>query len=151
MRRLPHVTFSNLYGPTETTIASSYYTLPACPASETQAVPIGTACEGEELLILDEALRPVGDGEVGHLHIRGVGLSPGYWNDPERTREVFLADTQGARPSDRIYRTGDLARRGEDGLDYFGGRGDTQGKGHRHRIERGGVQGAPGNLGALRE
>jgi len=43
--------------------------------NDTQAVPIGTACEGEELLILDEALRPVGDGQVGHLHIRGVGLS----------------------------------------------------------------------------
>ena len=151
MRRLPHVTFTNLYGPTETTIASSYYTLPACPASETQAVPIGTACEGEELLILDEALRPVGDGEVGHLHIRGVGLSPGYWNDPERTREVFLAHTRGAGPSDRIYRTGDLARRGEDGLVYFVGRVDTQVKSRGYRIELGEIETGLGTLESLRE
>src|SRR2546428_1928348 len=150
-RRLPHVMFTNLYGPTETTIASSYYTLPACPVSETQAVPIGTACEGEELLILDEALRPVGDGEVGHLHIRGVGLSPGYWNDPERTREVFLAGTRGAGPSDRIYRTGDLARRGGDGLVYFVGRGGTQGKSRGYRVELGGGEAGLRKLEALRE
>lgn len=31
MRRLPHAQFTNLYGPTETAISSSYYTLPRCP------------------------------------------------------------------------------------------------------------------------
>ena len=33
MQRLPHVEFTNLYGPTETTIASSYYTVPAMPGT----------------------------------------------------------------------------------------------------------------------
>ena len=31
MERLPHVRFTNLYGPTETTIASSFYTVPSTP------------------------------------------------------------------------------------------------------------------------
>jgi len=39
MKRLPHVTFTNLYGPTETTIASSYYTLTSCPKSEQDIIP----------------------------------------------------------------------------------------------------------------
>jgi amino acid adenylation domain-containing protein len=151
MRRLPHVTFTNLYGPTETTIASSYYTLPACPRSDRQAIPIGTACTGEELLILDENLRPVADGEVGQLYIGGLGLSPGYWNEPDRTREVFLADPRGAPAAGRIYRTGDLARLGEDGLVYFVGRTDTQVKSRGYRIELGEVEACLGTLDSVRE
>ena len=54
MERLPHVTFTNLYGPTETTIASSYYTVPKCPVDEHAPIPIGRPCEGEDLLVLDE-------------------------------------------------------------------------------------------------
>src|SRR5262249_6309482 len=59
MSRLPHVSFTNLYGPTETTIASSYYRMPACPRTDSERIPIGTACDGEELLVLDDDLRPV--------------------------------------------------------------------------------------------
>src|SRR5438552_15187633 len=39
MARLPHATFTNLYGPTETTIASSYYTVPTCPEDDGVAIP----------------------------------------------------------------------------------------------------------------
>jgi amino acid adenylation domain-containing protein len=92
MRRLPHVRFTNLYGPTEATIASSYYDVPAIPDDETKPVPIGRGCAGEELLVLDEALRPAAPGETGDLYIRGVGLSPGYWRDDEKTAAAFLPD-----------------------------------------------------------
>ena len=71
MTRLPHVTFTNLYGPTETTIASSYYTVPSCPEDDRAAIPIGSPCAGEELLVLNERLEPVPPGEVGDLYIRG--------------------------------------------------------------------------------
>src|SRR5439155_1355933 len=81
----------------------------ACPANEDETIPIGRACGGEELLVLDEALRPVPPGEVGDLYIRGAGLSPGYWRDHEKTRAAFLPYPPGATPGDRIYRTGDLA------------------------------------------
>ena len=151
MKRLPHVRFTNLYGPTEATIASSHYTVPACPASDQQAIPIGTACDGEELLILDDNLDPVPGGVVGDLYIRGVGLSPGYWNDPDRTREVFLGDPRGAAPSARMYRTGDLARRDEDGQVYFAGRADTQIKSRGYRIELGEIEACLGTLQSVRE
>jgi acyl-coenzyme A synthetase/AMP-(fatty) acid ligase len=151
MERLPHVTFTNLYGPTETTIASSHYTLPARPRNGQQAIPIGTACEGEELLVLDDRLQPVEDGRVGDLCIRGVGLSPGYWNDPDRTREVFLDGPEiDGRPG-RLYRTGDLAWRGEDGLVYFAGRSDGQIKSRGYRIELGEIESCLGTLDVIRE
>jgi amino acid adenylation domain-containing protein len=149
MARLPHVTFTNLYGPTEATIASSYYTVPECPASDTDPIPIGRPCAGEDLLVLDEALQPVPAGEVGDLYIRGVGLSPGYWRDPEKTNAAFRPAP--GRAGDRIYRTGDLARVGPDGLIYFLGRADSQIKSRGYRIELGEIEAALQTLPELQE
>jgi amino acid adenylation domain-containing protein len=147
MRRLPHVTFTNLYGPTEATIASSHYTVPRCPDDARLSIPIGTPCAGEELLVLDDALQPVARGEIGQLHIGGVGLSPGYWRDPEKTREAFPA----VRAAGRLYRTGDLAKVGEDGLVYFLGRTDSQIKIRGHRVELGEVESAARASRSIRE
>jgi len=151
MRLLPHARFTNLYGPTETTIASSHYTLPRCPAHGQEPLPIGSACAGEELLILDGAMRPVAPGETGDLYIRGVGLSPGYWRDPEKTDSVFLPYRTAAGTEERIYCTGDLARRGSDGLIYFVGRRDHQIKSRGYRIELGEIETALSALPELRE
>jgi len=151
MRRLPHVRFTNLYGPTEATIASSYHTVARCPDDERESIPIGTACGGEELMVLDGQLRPVATEEIGDLYIRGVGLSPGYWRDPDKTRAAFLPCPDGTGPQDRIYKTGDLARRGADGLYYFVGRADTQIKSRGYRIELGEIEAALHSLPCLRE
>src|SRR5438093_9593178 len=151
MKRLPHVIFTNLYGPTETTIASSYYTVPACPEDEKAAIPIGTPCEGEELLVLSDALRPVSPGEVGDLYIRGVGLSPGYWRDPEKTRAAFVPNPTSPDPGDRLYRTGDLAKIGADGLVYFLGRADSQIKSRGYRIELGEIETALNAMDFIQE
>jgi amino acid adenylation domain-containing protein len=151
MQRLPHVTFTNLYGPTEATIASSYYTVPSCPVSEDEVIPIGQACGGEELLVLDEALAPVPPGEVGDLYIRGAGLSTGYWRDPVKTRAAFLPYPGSTDPEDRIYRTGDLATLGPDGLVRFLGRADSQIKTRGYRVELGEIEAALHALGTLRE
>lgn len=135
MQRLPKVTFTNLYGPTEATIASSYYTVPSCP-TDNQPIPIGRACHGEELLVLDDQLRPAPEGIVGDLFIGGVGLSSGYWRDQKQTDLAFVTDGAGRR----IYRTGDLARMERDGLVYFVGRADTQIKSRGYRIELGEIE-----------
>jgi amino acid adenylation domain-containing protein len=149
MERLPHATFTNLYGPTEATIASSYYTVPRIPVSETEPIPIGTACAGEELLVLDDDLRPAPAGEVGNLFIAGDGLSPGYWRDREKTDAVFVPDPRGGAAP--IYCTGDLARLGDDGLVYFLGRADTQIKHRGYRIELGEIEAALNAVPSLRE
>ena len=151
MRRLPHARFTNLYGPTETTISSSYYTVPRCPVDPREPVPIGTACNGEELLILDEQMRPAADDVIGDLYIRGAGVSPGYWRDPGKTRGAFLPHPNGGDMHDRIYKTGDLARRDADGLFHFVGRADTQIKSRGYRIELGEIEAALHSLPGLRE
>lgn len=151
MHRLPHARFTNLYGPTETTIVSSYHTLARCPVDEREPVPIGTACAGEELLVLDGQLQPVVPGDIGELYIRGVGLSPGYWGDPEKTQDAFLRYPGATDPGDRIYRTGDLARCGSDGVFHFVGRADTQIKSRGYRIELGEIEAALNSIPQLRE
>lgn len=149
MSRLPHVEFTNLYGPTEATIASSYYTVERPPEDDRDAVPIGSPCGGEELLVLDEALRPVPPGETGEIYIAGAGLSPGYWKDPETTSRAFVPDPR--RPGSRIYRTGDLGRVDERGRFYYLGRADSQIKSRGYRIELGEIECALNALGLLSE
>jgi len=140
MQRLPHVKFTNLYGPTEATIASSYYTVPQCPDDERAQIPIGAPCDGEGLLVLDEELKSTPPGEIGDLYIGGVGLSPGYWRDSEKTNAVFIQRPGGSGHDDRIYKTGDLAKVGDDGLVYYLGRADSQIKSRGYRIELGEIE-----------
>ena len=151
MERLPHVTFTNLYGPTEATIASSYYTVPSCPTDALTSVPIGTPCAGEKLYVLNDDLKAVPQGEIGDLFIQGIGLSPGYWRDKEKTEAAFLPNPFGEDASDRIYRTGDLARVDANGLVEFLGRADTQIKSRGYRIELGEIEAALNALESLRE
>lgn len=148
MQRLPAAEFTNLYGPTEATIASSYYTVPFCPANETDSVPIGSPCDGEALRVLDEKLQPAAVGEIGDLYISGVGLSPGYWHDQEKTDAVFVTHPDSGH---RIYRTGDLARLGDDGLVHFIGRADTQIKSRGYRIELGEIETGLSAISSLKE
>ena len=138
MRRVPHARFTNLYGPTETTIASSYYDVPESPADPAAPIPIGTACDGEELLLID-----------GEICIGGAGLSPGYWRDPQKTAAAFVPHP--GRPGERLYRTGDLGRRRPDGCFELIGRADTQIKSRGYRIELGEIEAALASLAQLRE
>jgi acyl-coenzyme A synthetase/AMP-(fatty) acid ligase len=150
MERLPHVRFTNLYGPTETTIASSYFTVEKIPAPS-EEIPIGLPCAGETLLVLDEQLNPVQPDTIGHLFIGGVGVSPGYWRDPEKTHQAFVDHSCGNLSSGRIYRTGDLARVDTAGLVYFVGRSDSQIKSRGYRIELGEIEAALNTITVLKE
>lgn len=139
MARVPQASYTNLYGPTETTIASSFYTVRVPPEDATVPIPIGQPCAGEEILVLDEQLRAVPAGQVGELCIAGSGVSPGYWQDAERTARAFLHDPISGR---RLYRTGDLGRIDEDRCLHYVGRSDSQIKSRGYRIELGEVEAA---------
>lgn len=151
MERLPHVQFTNLYGPTEATIASSYYSVPEPPADQTQPIPIGVGCGGDDLLVLDEEQRTLPPGEVGEIFISGVGLSPGYWRDQAKTDAAFMPDPRPGREGGRIYRTGDLGRVRDDGPVEFLGRVDSQIKSRGYRIELGEVEAALHEIPTVRE
>jgi fatty-acyl-CoA synthase len=64
--------------------------------------------------IVDEDGRDVADGEVGDLLFSGPGVTPGYWNDSEATRDAFTPEGW--------LKSGDLARRDRDGFYWVAGR-----------------------------
>jgi acyl-coenzyme A synthetase/AMP-(fatty) acid ligase len=109
------------------------------PEDTTIPIPIGVPCAGEDILVLDDELRPVPPGEIGELCIAGAGLSPGYWRDEERTRVAFVVHPSTGQ---RLYRTGDLGRRDEHGILHFLGRKDSQIKSRGYRIELGEIEAA---------
>jgi acyl-coenzyme A synthetase/AMP-(fatty) acid ligase len=78
-------------------------------------------------------------------------LSPGYWQDPERTAAAFLTRGNNTNGSGRIYKTGDLAKIGNDGLVYFLGRADFQIKSRGYRIELGEIEAALNSFEVLKE
>jgi amino acid adenylation domain-containing protein len=138
VRAAPNSVVENWYGPTEATIACSRY---AVSGEETgdDTVPIGTAFDDMELLVLDENLCPCAEGVPGELFLSGAQLASGYLNDPDKTAASFVTlpgSGQGA------YRTGDRAVLGEDGNVRFLGRVDNQVKVRGFRIELGEIEAA---------
>ncbi len=136
---LPEVQYINLYGPTEVTVDCTYYKIDR-EFEDYEAIPIGKACENKEVLLLDEDLKLVPDGEVGEICVRGTGLANGYYNDDEKTKRVFVQNPLNQYYPDIIYRTGDLGRKREDGLIYFEARKDGQIKHMGYRIELGEIE-----------
>jgi acyl-CoA synthetase (AMP-forming)/AMP-acid ligase II len=51
-------------------------------------VSVGRALPGHEVVVLDAAARPLGDGEVGHIVVRGPSVMRGYFEHAEATRAV---------------------------------------------------------------
>ena len=137
--RLPG-TLHNAYGPTETTIDAACFTVPRDFSGE--EVPIGYPLPSTELLLLDDDLKPVLEGEEGELYVGGISLARGYLCRPELTAERFLTHPTNPTPGARIYRTGDGARRGPQGEFYYRGRRDNQIKLRGYRIELGEIEAA---------
>jgi amino acid adenylation domain-containing protein len=138
---LPQASFVNEYGPTETVVGCSVWTLATAeqlPGLESSAAtPIGRPIGNTQLYVLgaNQQLQPI--GSVGELYIGGAGVARGYLNRPELTRERFIANPFGAG---RLYRTGDLVRYLGEGDLEFVGRIDDQVKIRGFRIELGEIE-----------
>jgi acyl-CoA synthetase (AMP-forming)/AMP-acid ligase II len=111
-----------MYGQTEATARLSY--LPPERAAEKPA-SMGIPIPGVTLAIVDDAGRPLPDGEVGQLVARGANVTPGYLDDPEATTAILR---------DGWLWTGDLARRDADGFFFHEGRAKDILKIGGHRV-----------------
>jgi amino acid adenylation domain-containing protein len=129
----------NQYGPTETTIITTYHPAAVVPADCT-TVPFGRPIPNTQIHLLDRYGNLVPVGIRGEVHIGGVGVTRGYLGRPDLTAASFLPDPFSSWPGARLYRTGDLARRLPDGNLEFLGRGDHQVKLRGYRVELGEVE-----------
>ena len=139
MSLLGRVEFYNLYGPTETNVCT-YFKLPRPLGPEVTDIPIGRACENTEVWAMDPDGRVVRPGETGELYVRGPSVMPGYWNLPEKAKEVLVSNPLQPAFNELVYRTGDLVRLEADGCYRFIGRRDHMIKSRGYRIELGEIE-----------
>lgn len=137
----PNSIVENIYGPTELTIACTYYrwdSVRTPSEAEYGVVPIGEPFPGMVPMVVDESLTEVKPGEVGELLMTGPQLSLGYLHDPAKTAAAFVKPPG---RSEVYYRTGDRVRRpiGNGPMIYLG-RVDNQIKILGHRVELGEVE-----------
>ena len=109
-QRTFNVTLLERYGMTETGMNLSN------PLhGERRVGSVGLPLPGVSARVVDSGSeKPLPDGEVGELQIKGDHVFAGYWQQPEKTAEAFSADGW--------LRTGDLAMREPDGYYTLKGR-----------------------------
>lgn len=69
---------------------------------------------GNEVCVADEAGKPVADGTVGEILIRGDNVLTSYYKNPEASASAFHADNW--------FRSGDLGFRDDEGYYFITGR-----------------------------
>ena len=136
---VPNAVYVNYYGPSETTYASTYYIINREFTNE-ESLPIGRAAINTDVIILDDANCRCLQGQIGELCIRGTGVALGYYNNWEKTQEVFVQNPLSPFYKDIIYRTGDLVRENDKGEIEYVGRKDFQIKVSGYRIELGEIE-----------
>ncbi len=128
----------NLYGPTEASIDVTFW---ECPQNcENQIMPIGKPIANTQIYILDDNLNLLPIGIPGKIYISGIGLSCGYINRPDLTKEKFINNP--FLSGTKLYNTGDMGRWLEDRTIEFLGRNDYQIQLRGFRIEPGEIEAA---------
>jgi amino acid adenylation domain-containing protein len=142
-RFAPGRAFFNHYGPTE---ASVWSTVARCAPGRRPT--LGRAIAGVETWVLDGALHPVREGEVGELFIGGTGVARGYHRQPSLTAARFVANPFG---TGRLFKSGDRVRLLPGGELDFVGRADRQLKVRGIRIDPVEIEEALSHIAAVRE
>lgn len=120
----------NTYGPTEAAVIATAIVL-----KPKQEVTIGRPLQGYDVLIIDEHLEPVAEGEEGEILIGGESIARGYLHQDELTSQKFIETDRYKGIPERYYRTGDMAKYAPNGEIVFIGRSDAQVKVRGFRVE----------------
>lgn len=125
----------NMYGPTETTVWSTCVQI-----KSSESISVGRPIANTAVHVLNAHGERCPIGVPGEIWIGGQGVTNGYHNRPELTRERFAHDPFAADANAQMYRTGDRGRWREDGMIEHLGRLDFQVKVRGYRIELGEVE-----------
>ena len=133
-KHLAHAKFINLYGPIEITLDCTYY-IADRQLEDHEPIPIGFPCRNTNVLILNSEDKIADVNEEGELCVRGTSLAMGYYNNPQKTKEVFVQNPLNTSYPEIIYRTGDLVYVNDRNEIIFKGRKDSLVKHLGYRIE----------------
>ena len=126
----------SLGGATEASIWSILYPIGSVDP-KWESIPYGYPMLNQRFYVLNDELRPCPDYVSGNLYIGGVGLSDGYWHDPENTEKSFIVHPV---TGERLYRTGDMGYFHPEGYIVLLGREDNQLKINGFRVELGEIE-----------
>lgn len=144
------VLYANLFGPTETTDIATYYIVDR-EFRDDEPIPIGSHCSNCDVFVLKEDNTLVEGNEEGELCVRGSFLASGYYDNPEKTREVFVQNPLNKHYPEIIYKTGDLVKYNENGELVYITRKDFQIKHQGYRIELGEIETAVSSVEGVHE
>lgn len=133
---IPNAKIFNLYGPTENTIWSTYYTYKKNEPNLTYngILAIGKPLEGTLAIIIDKNNEIVPNNQKGELCLAGKQLTLGYWNNEIKNKQAFFTTKINNVPT-RFYKTGDLCSMNEQEEILYSGRIDFQVKINGYRVE----------------
>ncbi|MBE1556831.1 non-ribosomal peptide synthetase [Sporosarcina limicola] len=128
----------NMYGITEVTVHCTHRKITEEDLDVLwQGSPIGLSLDDLQIYLLDNHGQLVPYGAVGEIHVSGPGLTKCYFDNPEKTAEVFGECSIPELKGVRLYKSGDLARYNNEGELEHVGRIDHQVKVRGYRIELG--------------
>ena len=133
----PATSLINMYGITETTVHVTFKSIGAQEIAEGLS-NIGRPLPSLYVYIMDESGNVLPAGLSGEIVVGGAGVSRGYLNREELTRQRFTEDPY--RKGARLYRSGDLGMLLENGDIWYQGRKDSQVKIRGNRIELGEIE-----------
>lgn len=133
-KAFPNATFVNLYGPAEITIDCTFYIVNRQFADD-EAIPIGNARKNMDVFILNENQALCDVGETGEIYVRGTSVTFGYYNDSDKTKEVYVQNPLHNNFPEIVYKTGDMGYVNQKGEIVFKGRKDSLIKHMGCRIE----------------
>ncbi|MFF4016045.1 amino acid adenylation domain-containing protein [Streptomyces sp. NPDC001843] len=139
----------NMYGITEITVHATFRRVLHEDLGRGAGL-IGRPLPDLGVLIADEDLLPVPDGQQGEIVVTGPGVALGYLGRPELTAQRFVTVRGPNGHPVRGYRSGDLGRRLPDGDIEYLGRADEQVKVRGFRIELGEIEAALADHPAVR-
>ena len=114
-------------------------------------MPIGRRCDNCGVFVLHREGRKAKPGEDGELCVSGSFVSPGYYNDPEKTAQAFVQNPLQRAFPEICYKTGDIVRIGQNGELLYLGRKDHQIKRRGYRIELGEIERVAESVADVRE
>ncbi len=132
---------ANGYGTTETGVITLWVESADLRDQPDGPVPVGYPVPDVEIVILDDAAKPLPRGESGEIAVLSPYVFAGYWKHPELSSLVLSRDPRG-RESWRCYRTGDFGRLDENGALVVLGRLDTRVKVRGRPVVLGDVEAA---------
>jgi len=141
LEKLPNVKLYNSYGLTELPDSLLNHKIDR-NRNYSNGVPLGCVVKNRKVILARENNLVTEPNVIGEIYASGTAMAIGYYNDQQKTAQVFVQNPLNNEYPEIMLRTGDLGSYNEYGEIMFHGRADNCIKHMGHRIELGEIESA---------